>query len=216
MPPGITWPMPRNPASVARTNKTRGARCETIVCQYLTQELGRPIERRHLSGSFDRGDIAGIPGTVGEIKSGQPNFSAWLRELAKEMKNDGATRGFIWWAPPGYLKQPHYHVVAFPSWRSSQGALAPLWVPAIQMAKHVRSLCDGEGLGATGYVWNGLIVTCGWVAAEWLNDPNTHDWRAKVKDLAAQGRARLSDLDSQAAPDTPVQTNDHPHTPAAS
>lgn len=207
--------MPRNPASVARTNKTRGARCETIVCQYLTQELGRPIERRHLSGSFDRGDIAGIPGVVGEIKSGQPNFSAWLRELAKEMKNDHATQGFIWWAPPGYLQKPESHVMATVDIGLARGALAPLFTNAAQMAKHVRALNDFT-LGVSGYMWNGLVVTSGWIGAEWLTSrTSTVYWRAKGEALARQARDLLSDPDTPVEQATPEEILDYLHRPAA-
>ena len=46
-------------ASLAN-NKRKGARFETRVAERLAALTGLPIERRHLSGVNDRGDLSGV------------------------------------------------------------------------------------------------------------------------------------------------------------
>lgn len=46
-----------------RTAKTKGAQTEQMFCDWLKTYWNLPhIERRHLAGANDRGDIAGWPG----------------------------------------------------------------------------------------------------------------------------------------------------------
>jgi hypothetical protein len=54
------------------------------------------VERRALAGLLDRGDIAGIPGVVMEVKNHKEiKLSSWLKELEVEMKNDKADTGVV-------------------------------------------------------------------------------------------------------------------------
>lgn len=73
-------------------SKAKGTAAETAVVKYLREEWGqRLVERRALSGENDRGDIAGIPGVVIEVKDAvDPRLPKWKEETLKEMDNDGA------------------------------------------------------------------------------------------------------------------------------
>lgn len=69
-----------------RGNKIKGAKWETDVATYLTRRLNQPIERRHLMGFDDCGDMAGWAKRVVECKNEkafQPGV--WVKELAREI-----------------------------------------------------------------------------------------------------------------------------------
>ncbi|KOT31416.1 hypothetical protein ADK47_28885 [Streptomyces rimosus subsp. rimosus] len=54
-------------------------------------------ERRALNGSQDRGDVAGIPGTVLEVKNcARTELASWVDEAEIERVNDGASLGAVW------------------------------------------------------------------------------------------------------------------------
>lgn len=80
----------------------KGTRAETAVVQWL-QAHGRPhVERRALQGTRDRGDIAGIPGVVLEVKAGaRLEIPRWLAETETEQVNDGAAMGLLIVKPKG-------------------------------------------------------------------------------------------------------------------
>lgn len=81
--------------------KQKGTAAETAVVKYL-QSRGYKVERRALSGSNDRGDIAGIEGLVIEVKSAaRLSIPQWLRELDVEKANDKAGRGILVIKPKG-------------------------------------------------------------------------------------------------------------------
>lgn len=87
-------------ASLAN-NKRKGAWFETQVAERLSALTGLPIERRHLAGVNDRGDLSGV--TVGghrivvECKNvrGLNNVPQHLREAAREAVNDDAAIGVV-------------------------------------------------------------------------------------------------------------------------
>jgi hypothetical protein len=55
------------------------------------------VERRTLNGAYDRGDIAGIPGTVIEVKNcARQELAAWVAEAERERDNDRASLGVVW------------------------------------------------------------------------------------------------------------------------
>lgn len=55
------------------------------------------MERRALSGTSDRGDIAGIVGWVIEAKNCQrTELAGWVDEAALEQANDGAEFSAVW------------------------------------------------------------------------------------------------------------------------
>jgi hypothetical protein len=54
------------------------------------------VERRALAGAKDRGDIAGLPGIVCEVKNAKTiTLGTWLAELLTEIDNDGADLGWL-------------------------------------------------------------------------------------------------------------------------
>jgi hypothetical protein len=77
-------------------SKQKGTSAETAVVNWLNGKGRKHVERRALSGLLDRGDIAGIPGVVIEVKNHQRmELSAWLKELEVEMHNDKADTGIV-------------------------------------------------------------------------------------------------------------------------
>lgn len=78
------------------TAKAKGRQTEQAVVEYLSR-WSPYVERRRLEGVADRGDIAGIPGWVLEVKSagGGVKPTPWLNELAVEMENAGVERGAV-------------------------------------------------------------------------------------------------------------------------
>ena len=83
-----------------RSAKQAGARMEQAVADYLAWALADPrIERRHLSGAQDRGDITGImldgERVVIEVKdTARADVSGHLKEAQTEAGNDDA----LFWA----------------------------------------------------------------------------------------------------------------------
>jgi hypothetical protein len=77
-------------------SKQKGTSAETAVVNWL-KELGRKhVERRSLNGSSDRGDIAGIPSVVIEVKNcAKMELSQWVAELEVEIANDKADTGTV-------------------------------------------------------------------------------------------------------------------------
>jgi hypothetical protein len=66
-------------------SKAKGTAAETAVVRFL-QANGYPhAERRALAGAQDRGDVAGIPGLVIEVKNEQRmDLAGWMNEVARE------------------------------------------------------------------------------------------------------------------------------------
>ena len=76
--------------------KQKGTAAETAVVNWLQSKGRKHVERRSLNGVNDRGDIAGIPCVVIEVKNHkQMKLSEWLQELAVEMENDKAETGVV-------------------------------------------------------------------------------------------------------------------------
>jgi hypothetical protein len=80
-------------------SKAKGTAAETAVVRFL-QANGYPhAERRALAGSQDRGDVAGIPGLVVEVKDrGQIQLGEWLKEAQAEARwqNGQLDIGVVW------------------------------------------------------------------------------------------------------------------------
>lgn len=78
-------------------SKRKGTAAETAVVSYL-RDHGFPwAERRALAGELDRGDIAGIPSAVIEVKNGaRERLAAWVDEAELERVNDHATVAAVW------------------------------------------------------------------------------------------------------------------------
>lgn len=77
--------------------KKKGTTAETAVVNYLRAVGFTQAERRTLNGSKDRGDIAGIPGVVVEVKNcARQELGAWIAEAEIERDNDNASLGVVW------------------------------------------------------------------------------------------------------------------------
>jgi hypothetical protein len=77
-------------------SKIKGTSAETAVVKWLIGKGRKHVERRALLGGNDRGDIAGLPGVVIEVKNVKAmDLSQWVKELAVEMKNDKADTGVV-------------------------------------------------------------------------------------------------------------------------
>lgn len=78
-------------------NKAKGSAAEASVVQYL-QAMGFAQAERRLAGSAtDRGDIAGLPGVVIEVKNcARQELAAWVGEAEVERDNDNANLGVVW------------------------------------------------------------------------------------------------------------------------
>jgi hypothetical protein len=78
-------------------SKSKGTAWETAICRHLVEEGFPHVERRALSGTSDRGDLAGIPGWVLEAKNCQrTELAGWVDEAAIEQANDGAEFSAVW------------------------------------------------------------------------------------------------------------------------
>ena len=72
-------------------SKAKGTTAEREVVRYF-QNWWPAAERRALSGSRDRGDVAGIPGVCIEIKAAKTQLiGPWQREALTEMANAEAS-----------------------------------------------------------------------------------------------------------------------------
>lgn len=93
--------MRRSPMS---KSKDKGTAAEREVVRYL-QQWWPAAERRALSGNKDKGDVAGIPGVVIEVKAAvRLELAAWRRETWAEMGNAGAAHCIL------VVKRPRQNV----------------------------------------------------------------------------------------------------------
>ena len=77
-------------------SRAKGTAAETAVVKYLNENGFPYAERRALQGVNDRGDVAGIPGVVLEVKNAKRiDLAGWIKELEIEMSNAGASVGAL-------------------------------------------------------------------------------------------------------------------------
>lgn len=84
-------------------SKAKGTAAETAVVNFM-KTLGHwpYVERRALSGANDRGDIAGIPEFVVEVKAGNRLcIPEWMAETEAERVRDVARFGLLVVKPKG-------------------------------------------------------------------------------------------------------------------
>lgn len=87
-------------------SKAKGTAAESAVARYFIKRGWPFCERRSLSGTQDKGDLAGVYGIAGaavvEVKSCKTlAIPAWLREAAVEQANAGAALGVVISKPRG-------------------------------------------------------------------------------------------------------------------
>jgi hypothetical protein len=75
--------------------KQKGTLAETALAEYLKQTWPA-VERRALNGANDKGDIAGVPGFVVEVKNHRTyRIAEWLKETEEERLNAGEPNSFL-------------------------------------------------------------------------------------------------------------------------
>jgi len=87
---------------MSNPSKAKGTAAETAFVAYLRRRGWLHAERRALSGSQDKGDVAGLPGVVLEVKNCRTvQLGAWLKEAAVEQRNADAVLGVVVNKPHG-------------------------------------------------------------------------------------------------------------------
>jgi hypothetical protein len=82
-------------------SKQKGTLAETAVADYLKQTFSA-VERRTLSGANDKGDIAGVPNCVIEVKNQRTyKIQEWMKETETERINAEAELGVLVIKPNG-------------------------------------------------------------------------------------------------------------------
>lgn len=76
-------------------SKQKGTFAESAIVDYLKQFWSN-VERRALSGSNDKGDIANVPNAVIEIKNQKSyKIPEWIKETEQERINAGTPYGVL-------------------------------------------------------------------------------------------------------------------------
>jgi hypothetical protein len=90
-------------------SKAKGTAAETAVVRFL-QANGYPhAERRALAGAQDRGDVAGIPGLIIEVKNADKmELGMWMNELARE--TPVGDMGVVWHKRRGHTSAGAWYV----------------------------------------------------------------------------------------------------------
>lgn len=115
-------------------SKAKGSGAERSVVEHLRANGFPHAERRLAGDSKDRGDIAGAPGIVFEVKNCErTELGAWLDEAVVEQANDGADYGVVWHKRRG---------------RGDAGAWYAT-MPAAQLVRLLRQAGYGEPLSAS-------------------------------------------------------------------
>lgn len=83
-------------------SKAKGTAGESAVVEALKAAGWPHAERRALSGTQDRGDVAGMAGVCIEVKNERTyDISGWLKEVEVEKANARAAIGACWFKRPG-------------------------------------------------------------------------------------------------------------------
>jgi hypothetical protein len=92
--------------------KQRGTAAETATVRYM-REHGFPfVERRALHGSADRGDVAGVPEWMLEVKAvAAPSYGVWMKEAEVERANAGVPNCAVIHKATGVGDPASYRVV---------------------------------------------------------------------------------------------------------
>lgn len=137
-------------------SKQKGTTAEREVVRYL-QNWWPAAERRALSGNKDKGDVAGIPGVVVEIKAAQTQMlPKWQRETLAEQANADAAHCML------VVKRPYKAV--------------PLWdayLPIDQLPLELR-IYPYVGKGHLEWVRLDLFMAVALLRCPWLpSSPTT-------------------------------------------
>ena len=81
---------------MSNPSKAKGTAAEVAVVKWLNANGYPHAERRALAGSSDKGDVAGLPSTVVEVKSCKSHaLSQWVDELEAEIVNARSLTGVV-------------------------------------------------------------------------------------------------------------------------
>lgn len=96
---------------MTNANKAKGSRAEAAVVEALRTH-GFPHSERRIAGSQkDRGDIAGVPGVVIEVKDhARMELGVWVDECEVERQHDNAWLGVVWHKRRGRGSALDWHV----------------------------------------------------------------------------------------------------------
>lgn len=101
---------------MANPSKQRGTAAESAVVAWLVANGWPAAERRALSGNKDKGDVAGIPGVVIEVKSCKTmDLAGWVKELEAEMVNAEVSIGAVIAKKRGTTNPAEWYAV-MPAW----------------------------------------------------------------------------------------------------
>jgi predicted RND superfamily exporter protein len=76
--------------------KQKGTSAETAVVKHLKGHGYPNVERRALTGAYDKGDISNFYDIVIEVKNhANPRLDEWMEELKTEIKNAEASTGVV-------------------------------------------------------------------------------------------------------------------------
>ena len=105
--------------------KAKGTLAERAVVDYLRANGFPDAERRALEGANDRGDVAGLPYTVLEVKNHAAlDLAGWLNELMREMDNARAEYGTVVAKRRGHADPAQwYAILPFEVWVAMLRAL---------------------------------------------------------------------------------------------
>jgi hypothetical protein len=113
--------------------KAKGSGAERAVVEFLRANGFPHAERRLAGSSKDRGDIAGVPAVVIEVKNCErTNLAAWLAEAALEQANDRADYGVVWHKRRGRSDAGQWYAT----------------LPAAQLVQLLRAAGYGQPLSA--------------------------------------------------------------------
>lgn len=116
---------------MSNPNKAKGSGAERAVVEHLRANGFPHAERRLAGSSKDRGDIAGVPAVVIEVKNCErTNLAGWLAEAELEQANDGADYGIVWHKRRGRADAGHWYAT----------------MPAAQLVRLLRQAGYGQPL----------------------------------------------------------------------
>jgi Holliday junction resolvase len=132
---------------VSTKSKAKGTTAEREVVRYL-QQWWPAAERRALSGNKDKGDVAGIPGVVVEVKAAKTQLiGPWQRETMVERENARAARCVLVVKRPyksvsqwdAYIPAPYLGTALLVALRHGEGALGWIRMDLAMAAAVLRS-----------------------------------------------------------------------------
>ena len=94
---------------MSNARKQKGTSFESEVVTYL-KPLFTQVERRALSGSLDKGDIAGLPVVIECKNHKELRLAEWVDQAHAEAKNAGVPVGVVWHKRRGKGNPADYYV----------------------------------------------------------------------------------------------------------